>query len=75
MAASYWHVVHPVSYVIAVCCRQVVDERMWGDEDKPQDADAKYEKDAPVQASSTSFVVSSPAALLLRPTCLITMPT
>ena len=30
---------------------QVVDERMWGEEDKPQDADAKYEKDAPVQAS------------------------
>jgi hypothetical protein len=27
----------------------VVDERMWGDEDKPQDADAKHEKDAPVQ--------------------------
>ena len=31
-------------------CKQVVDERMWGeDEDKPRDADAKYEKDAPVQ--------------------------
>lgn len=33
---------------------------MWGDEDKPQDADAKYEKEAPVQASSASFGASAP---------------
>ena len=35
--------------------RQVVDEKLWGeDEERPRDADAKFEKDAPLQASMSA---------------------